>query len=62
MLSQQRVYVLVCQSGARQLAFLEFAADGEDTGRMVDHPGHPAVPTADRDEAMCDQQGDQRHR
>jgi len=41
---------------------LELAAGDQDPGRMVDHADDPAVPAADRDEAMRDQEGDQRNR
>jgi len=41
---------------------LQLATGDEDTGRMVDQADDPAVPAADRDDAMRDQEGDQRDR
>ena len=51
-LAQQRVYVLCRQPGTGQLPVLELATGDEDPGRMVDQADDPAVPAADRDDAM----------
>jgi hypothetical protein len=61
-LAQQRVHVGGRQPGTRQLPCLELAAGDQDPGRMVDQADDPAVPAADRDDAVRDQEGDQRDR
>jgi hypothetical protein len=58
-LAQQRVHVRDRQPGTGQLPFLELATGDEDTGRMVDQAGAPAVPAEDRNDAMGDQECDQ---
>jgi len=61
-LAQQRVHVGVRQPGAGQFPLLELAAGDEDAGRMVDQADGPAVAAQDRDDAMRDEEGDQRNR
>jgi hypothetical protein len=61
-LAQQRVHVRDGEPGAGQFLSSELAVGDQDPGRMVDQAGDPAVPTADRNSAMRDQEGDQRDR
>jgi hypothetical protein len=62
LLAQQRVQVRGRQAGPGKFAVLYLAVGDQDTGRMVNDAGDPAVPPGERDEAVHDQEGDQRDR
>lgn len=62
LLAQQRVQVRGCQAGPGKFAVLYLALGDQDTGRMVNDAGDPAVLPGERDEAVHDQEGDQRDR
>ena len=62
LLAQQRAQVRGRQADPGKFAVLYLALGDQDTGRMVDDAGDPAVPPGERDEAVHDQEGDQRDR
>ncbi len=59
-LAQQRVHVRGGQAGPAKFTILYLALGHKNSGRMVNDAGHPVVPSGERDEAVCDQEGDQR--
>jgi hypothetical protein len=62
LLAQQRVQVRGRQAGPGKFTILYLALGDQDTGRMVNDAGDPAVPPGERDKAVHDQEGDQRDR
>jgi hypothetical protein len=61
LLAQQRVHVRR-QAGPAEFTVLYLAPGDQDPGRMVNEAGYPVVPPGERDEAVRDQEGDQRYR
>jgi hypothetical protein len=61
-LAQQREHVRGRQAGPAEFTVLYLASGDQDPGQMVNESGHPVVPPGERDEAVRDQEGDQRDR
>ncbi len=60
--AQRRVQVRGRQAGPGKFTILYLALGDQDTGRMVDDAGDPAVPPGEHDKAVHDQERDQRDR
>ena len=62
LLAQQRVHVRGGQAGPGKFTILDLASGDKDPGRVVNDAGDPAVPPGERDQAVHDQEGNQRYR